>query len=59
MNGPETMKLPEEKEIHFLGMDLGNNFGGMTFTTQATNKKKKKHMALHQTKKILHSKRNH
>ena len=52
------MKLPEEKEIHFLGMDLGNNFGGMTFTTQATNKKKK-HMALHQTKKILHNKRHH
>ena len=54
---PETVKLLEEnigKNLLLIG--LGNEFLDMKRKAQATNKQKQ--VKLHQTKKLLHSKRN-
>jgi len=52
------MKFPDENtEIKLLNSSLGNDFLDMTSKVPAT--KSKTQVGLHQTKKLLHSQRNH
>ena len=55
---PDTIKLLEENMWkNLIDIDLGNNFGGM-MPKHKLKEKKNQQMGLHQTQKLLHSKRN-
>ena len=51
--------LEEHIEEYLYDIGIGNDFMDMTDTKSTWNKTKNKQVRLHQTKKLLHSKRNY